>query len=59
MLDLLAKYKVSWLYLALCLRLLIPEFEGAYPERTINVHRSFLPAFVGADPYRPGPAGVG
>ena len=28
-----------------------PEFVAKYPHRIINVHHSFLPAFVGAKPY--------
>ena len=50
MLDLLAEQEVGLVVLALCLGLLIPGFEGAYPERTTNFHRSFLPGFIGADP---------
>jgi formyltetrahydrofolate deformylase len=30
---------------------LSPEFVGQYPQRIINVHHSFLPAFSGARPY--------
>jgi formyltetrahydrofolate deformylase len=28
------------------------EFVAHYPNRIINIHHSFLPAFAGADPYR-------
>ncbi len=37
--------------LARYMRVLSPAFVGAYPERIINVHHSFLPAFSGAKPY--------
>jgi len=33
------------------MQVLSPEFVGRYPERIINVHHSFLPAFSGARPY--------
>jgi formyltetrahydrofolate deformylase len=38
--------------LARYMRILSPRFIGTYGERTINIHHSFLPAFVGADAYR-------
>lgn len=38
--------------LARYMQILSPEFVGRFPERIINIHHSFLPAFVGADPYR-------
>ncbi len=31
---------------------LTPKFDNAYPDRITNIHHSFLPAFVGAAPYR-------
>ncbi len=37
--------------LARYMQILSPEFVGAYRNRMINIHHSFLPAFVGADPY--------
>jgi formyltetrahydrofolate deformylase len=39
------------LVLAKYMRVLSPEFVGRYPSRIINIHHSFLPAFVGAKPY--------
>lgn len=38
--------------LARYMQILSPEFVARYPERIINIHHSFLPAFIGADPYR-------
>ena len=29
-----------------------PEFVGRYPHQIINIHHSFLPAFIGSQPYR-------
>jgi formyltetrahydrofolate deformylase len=33
------------------MQVLSPEFVSKYPQRIINVHHSFLPAFMGARPY--------
>ena len=33
------------------MRILTPEFIDAYPQKIINIHHSFLPAFIGAKPY--------
>ena len=38
--------------LARYMQILSPEFVARWPSRIINIHHSFLPAFVGADPYR-------
>lgn len=37
--------------LAKYMRILSPGFVAHYPNRMINIHHSFLPAFVGAKPY--------
>jgi formyltetrahydrofolate deformylase len=34
------------------MQILSPEFVRQYPQRIINIHHSFLPAFVGAKPHR-------
>jgi formyltetrahydrofolate deformylase len=34
------------------MRILSPEFVDHFPNRIINIHHSFLPAFIGASPYR-------
>jgi formyltetrahydrofolate deformylase len=34
------------------MRILNPAFVAQYPNRIINIHHSFLPAFIGANPYR-------
>jgi len=33
------------------MQILTPQFTAAFPNRIINIHHSFLPAFVGANPY--------
>ena len=43
---------VEFVILARYMQVLSPEFCAAYAERALNIHHSFLPAFVGADPYR-------
>ena len=49
--DLLAEHKVELVVLARYMQVLSAEFVSRYPRRIINVHHSFLPAFVGAKPY--------
>ena len=51
-LELLAENDVDVVVLARYMQILGPAFVAAYPHRIINIHHSFLPAFVGADPYR-------
>lgn len=50
MLDFMAK-KVDFLILARYMQILEPQVVQAYPYRIINIHHSFLPAFIGANPY--------
>lgn len=44
--------KVDFLILARYMQILEPFFVHAYPHRIINIHHSFLPAFIGARPYQ-------
>lgn len=50
-LQLLSAASVDMVVLARYMQIVSPEFVRAYPERIINVHHSFLPAFTGAKPY--------
>lgn len=50
-LKLLADYKVDFVVLARYMQILSPNFINQYPNNIINIHHSFLPAFVGAKPY--------
>ncbi len=50
-LALLAANSIDVVVLARYMQVLSPEFVRAYPQRIINVHHSFLPAFSGARPY--------
>ncbi|HET8883468.1 MAG TPA: formyltetrahydrofolate deformylase [Solimonas sp.] len=44
--------KTDFIVLARYMRILSADFVARYPHRIINIHHSFLPAFVGADPYQ-------
>ena len=33
------------------MRIFTPEFVSRFPEKILNIHHSFLPAFIGRDPY--------
>ncbi|QKZ11458.1 formyltetrahydrofolate deformylase [Spirosoma sp. KUDC1026] len=48
----LAIYEPEYLVLAKYMRVLTPGFVNHFPNRIVNIHHSFLPAFVGANPYR-------
>jgi formyltetrahydrofolate deformylase len=48
---LLHEHKIDLVVLARYMQVLSPEFVARYPRRVINVHHSFLPAFMGAKPY--------
>ena len=43
--------KVDLIVLARYMQILTPEFVSRYPAQIINIHHSFLPAFVGGRPY--------
>jgi len=45
-------FKFDYIVLAKYMRILTPEFVKAYPQKIINIHHSFLPAFIGANPYK-------
>jgi formyltetrahydrofolate deformylase len=48
---LLAEHKIELIVLARYMQILSHEFITRYPNRIINIHHSFLPAFIGAKPY--------
>lgn len=45
-------YRPDYLVLAKYMRVLSPDFVARFPNRILNIHHSFLPAFVGSNPYR-------
>ena len=50
-LALLADIQPDFIVLARYMQIVSPEFIRHYPNRIINIHHSFLPAFIGAKPY--------
>lgn len=50
--DKIDQYEPDYIVLAKYMRVLNPEFVARYPNRVINIHHSFLPAFIGAKPYQ-------
>jgi len=52
-LECLSEYKdLDYIVLAKYMRILTPRFVEAYEDKIINIHHSFLPAFIGANPYK-------
>jgi formyltetrahydrofolate deformylase len=45
-------YSFDYIVLAKYMRILTPTFVKAYEQKIINIHHSFLPAFIGANPYK-------
>lgn len=50
--ELLKKEKVSFIVLARYMQVISTDMIKKYPQHIINIHHSFLPAFIGANPYR-------
>ncbi len=50
--DILQDYNPEYLVLAKYMRILTPYLIDRFTNRIINIHHSFLPAFVGANPYK-------
>jgi formyltetrahydrofolate deformylase len=48
----IAPHAPEYLVLAKYMRVLSPDFVARHPGRIINIHHSFLPAFIGARPYQ-------
>jgi formyltetrahydrofolate deformylase len=46
------KYQHDYLILAKFMRILSPNFINSFNNQIINIHHSFLPAFIGASPYK-------
>ena len=49
--KLLKEYKVDVIVLARYMQILTDDFVSQFPNQIINIHHSFLPAFIGARPY--------
>lgn len=50
--QVLREHRVDLVVLARYMQILSPGFTAAWPSRIINIHHSFLPAFIGARPYQ-------
>jgi formyltetrahydrofolate deformylase len=50
--ELLDAHKIDLIVMARYMQILSSNFINHYPERIINIHHSFLPAFQGANPYK-------
>ena len=50
-LELLEKYDIDFIVLARYMQVVSSDFIMHYPDKIINIHHSFLPAFMGAKPY--------
>jgi formyltetrahydrofolate deformylase len=51
LLALIEEHRVELIVLARYMQILSPAFVARFPERIINIHHSFLPAFAGPRPY--------
>lgn len=51
-LEVVSRYVADYLVLAKYMRILSAEFIAKFPHRIVNIHHSFLPAFIGANPYK-------
>lgn len=51
-LALLEEHRIDTIVLARYMQILSPQLVKAYPNQIINIHHSFLPAFIGSDPYK-------
>ena len=50
--KLVDEFEFDYIVLAKYMRILTPVFVKAYAQKIINIHHSFLPAFIGANPYK-------
>jgi len=49
--ELMRKYRIDFVVLARYMQILSGNFVNQFPNKIINIHHSFLPAFAGAKPY--------
>ncbi len=49
--KIISQYGPDYVVLAKYMRILTPAFVAAFKNRIVNIHHSFLPAFIGANPY--------
>lgn len=51
-LQVISKFEFDYLVFAKYMRIISNDFTAQFPNQIINIHHSFLPAFIGANPYR-------
>jgi formyltetrahydrofolate deformylase len=51
LLKIIEKFQPEYIVLAKYMKILSPNFVSRFNNRIINIHHSFLPAFIGANPY--------
>ena len=51
-LDVCSEHQVELIVLAKYMQILSDHFVSHYPNQIINIHHSFLPSFIGANPYK-------
>lgn len=52
LISVIEQFQPDYVVLAKFMRILSPSFVAQFPQQLINIHHSFLPAFIGANPYR-------
>ena len=52
MIEKINEYEPELIVLAKYMRILTPKFVENFPKKVLNIHHSFLPAFIGANPYK-------
>ena len=52
MIEKIKEYEPEVIVLAKYMRILTPKFVETFPKKVLNIHHSFLPAFIGANPYK-------
>lgn len=52
MIGKIQEFNPELIVLAKYMRILTPKFVQAFPKQVLNIHHSFLPAFIGANPYK-------
>jgi formyltetrahydrofolate deformylase len=50
--KLIDEHEFDYIVLAKYMRILTSSFVSRYPQQIVNIHHSFLPAFIGANPYK-------
>lgn len=50
--ELLKQHQIDTIVLARYMQILSPDFVNSFPNKIINIHHSFLPAFIGGNPYK-------